>query len=244
MTHVIVPPAMLGAVPETEFPAGLTLLVGGEALSRDLVARWSPGRRTVNAYGPTESTVAATFTGPLGGGDGPVPIGQALPTTRVHVLDGALRPVAVGRCGELYIAGTALARGCLRQAGATAERFVADPFGTPGERMYRTGDVVRRLTDDELEFVGRADDQVKVRGFRVHLGAIEKAIEAHPGVARAVVLQHADGPSGSRLVAYFTCAAPDGAGPGRRSASCASCSGSRYATTWSRPSSSGWTPGR
>ncbi|SMC85680.1 non-ribosomal peptide synthetase [Lentzea albidocapillata] len=196
ITHALIPPVAMATVPEVPLPDFRTLIVGGDACTPELVERWSPGRRMINAYGPTESTVVSTWSEPLSPGGSP-PIGTPIPGTVAHVLDDDLRPAAEG---ELYVTGTGLARGYLDRPGLTAQRFVANPFG-PG-RLYRTGDVVR-WRDGVLEFVGRADHQVKIRGFRIEPGEIEAVLRDHPGVREAVVVARSD-QGLKRLVAYVT----------------------------------------
>ncbi|MEV0121294.1 amino acid adenylation domain-containing protein [Streptomyces sp. NPDC050703] len=188
------------------------LLTGGEAHSVDHIARLRaalPGLTLVNIYGPTEvTTFALSHTvadDPSGASN--IPVGLPIGGTRCYVLDAALRPVPRGVVGELYLAGAGLARGYLGRPGPTAERFVADPYGPAGTRMYRTGDLVRWNTAGLIEYVGRDDHQVKVRGYRIELTEIERALTAHPAVARAAVLAPRTA-TGRELVAYVVPASP------------------------------------
>ncbi len=183
------------------------VMVGGEALSAAHVRRaleLYPGLRLVNGYGPSECTVftACEPVSPDFEGDA-VPLGRPVGDRRVYVLDAALEPVPPGVPGELYVGGAAVARGYLGRPGLTAERFLPDPFGgAPGARLYRSGDRVRWRPDGTLEFLGRADQQVKVRGFRVEPGEVEAALVAHGGVLEAVVVAREDAAGLKRLVAY------------------------------------------
>ena len=195
-----------------EPPPGLALralLTGGDRLHRG--PDRAPPFRLVNHYGPTESTVVST-AGDVAAGAAAPSIGRPIANLRAHLLDRRGEPVPVGVPGELYVGGVGLARGYLGRPALTAERFVPDPFAAPdapGARLYRTGDLVRRRTDGALDFLGRTDFQVKIRGFRIELGEIEAALEAHPGVERAVVLAAAD----AEHLTAFVVAPAGAAGP-------------------------------
>ncbi|QIS20127.1 non-ribosomal peptide synthetase [Nocardia terpenica] len=198
-------PSVLASVPEGTLASIRLLVVAGEAVSATLVRRWSPGREMRNAYGPTETTVCATMSEPLDE-TGRAPIGYPVAAARVYVLDHRLQPVPPGVVGELYVGGAGVARGYHGRFDRTAAQFVADLHAAPGARMYRTGDLVRWNRDGALEYVGRGDDQVKLRGLRIEPGEIAAVLAEHEAVADAVVIVS----DRSQLVAYAV-AAPGGA---------------------------------
>ncbi|SHF81759.1 non-ribosomal peptide synthetase [Streptoalloteichus hindustanus] len=202
-THFSASPSLLVSLPVGDPPPVSTLVAGGEALPEFLARRWAGRVRMFNAYGPTEATVSAT-AGRCGDRPGKPALGAVLPGVDLYVLDPAGRPAAVGELGELYVGGAGVARGYLNRPDLTALRFLPDPFaGRPGARMYRTGDLGRRRPDGEVEFVGRVDHQIKLRGFRIEPGEVEEALRAHPRVTGAVVTT-AEGDGGHRrLVAYL-----------------------------------------
>ncbi|CAN5373877.1 N/A [soil metagenome] len=205
ITLVTLPPSVLGVMRDVELPELSIIVSAGEACSPGVAERWRHGRRFVNAYGPTESTVCATL-GDYPGGDR-ITIGRPLDRITTNVLDSQLGRVADDATGELFIGGAGLARGYHGRPSLTAERFVPDPFATePGARMYRSGDHVQRLSDGELAFVGRIDEQVKIRGFRIERAEVEAALEAHPEVRKAVAVARGASPSEMRLIGYVVLA--------------------------------------
>ncbi|WP_243789570.1 non-ribosomal peptide synthetase [Saccharopolyspora gloriosae] len=203
VTHLAIGPSVMGMFPpDVDLPPNATLLCGAEKVPADLVERWSRDRRMLNCYGPTEATVNSTLWECEPDTGTSVPIGVPDPGTRLYVLDAALRPVPPGVVGELYVSGTGLAHGYLNRPSLTAERFVADPYGAPGARMHRTGDLVRWRSDGALDFAGRADDQVKIRGFRIEPGEIEAALARHPAVGQVATVVREDRPGDKRLIGY------------------------------------------
>ncbi len=210
VTKATIPPSALAVLPEgseNELPDLATLVVAGEACSPEVAAKWSRGRRFVNAYGPTETTVCAAAEVYEEGRA--LTLGQPLGDVEIHVLGPRFEPLPTGVAGELLVGGRGLARGYLNRPDLSAERFVPHPFASErsdaGARLYRTGDLVRRLADGRVEFLGRIDHQVKVRGFRIELGEIEAALRAQAGVKDVVVLARNDsgGSNADRLVAYL-----------------------------------------
>uniref|UniRef100_UPI003F4A428F amino acid adenylation domain-containing protein n=1 Tax=Nocardia sp. bgisy118 TaxID=3413786 RepID=UPI003F4A428F len=214
ITQVCSTPAVLATLPEGALDGVVAVSTGGEICPPELVARFGPGRRLVNSYGPSETTVAATFTDAMDP-ERPSGIGRPVPGARLMVLDRRLRPVPIGTPGELYIAGPGVARGYAGRPGLTADRLVADPFGPWGSRMYRTGDLVRwrsvepfddtaRASSDGvvLDYLGRSDFQVKLRGMRVEPGEVDAVLDSHPEVEIAVTVVRT-GASGRAMLASY-----------------------------------------
>ncbi|MGN9810963.1 amino acid adenylation domain-containing protein [Micromonospora sp. BQ11] len=199
--NLCVTPGALATLPAGELPHLRTVMVGGEACSPDLVRTWAPTRTFFNLYGPTETTIFVTGT-VIDEHLDAVHLGRPITNAELYILDAHLQPVPVGVPGELYIGGVGVSRGYLNRPELTAEYFVANPFGAPGSRLYRSGDLVRYLPDGTIEFIGRVDHQVKIRGFRIELGEIENALMQHPQVQHATVLVHEQGNT-KRLVAYL-----------------------------------------
>ena len=192
------------------------LILGGEALDPEMLRRCladRPPARLLNGYGPTENTTYSTWyrIDRLAPDAPTVPIGWPLGNSTAYVLDGRMEPALPGSVGELYVGGAGLAHGYWARPALTAERFVPDPFGAPGGRLYRTGDRSRWNAAGELEFLGRMDHQVKIRGVRVEPAEVEVALREHPAVSDAVVVPRGEGAGGTRLVAYVAAAGAEGA---------------------------------
>jgi len=204
VSYLGAPPAMIALLDPEPYPCLRAMLVGGEAFTGDLVNRWNlPGRVFLNAYGPTEAAIGCTFypcehktwhTSP--------PIGRAMPNRRVYLLDRWGNPVPPGVPGEIVAAGHGLARGYLGHPALTRQKFIPDPFH-PGDRAYRTGDLAMWTPDGQIQFLGRIDTQIKLRGQRIELEEIEVVLASHPAVAHAVVALRADLPGGDGLAAYL-----------------------------------------
>jgi len=209
ITTVTLPPSVLAVFPQEELPDLKTVITAGEKCSADLVKRWGKGRQFVNAYGPTETTVCASMYQTDPEEDSDPPIGRPIGNFELYVLDENLLPVPAGVPGELCVGGVGLARGYLNRPDLTAEKFIPDPFsGRPGSRLYRTGDLVRYSEDGNIRFLGRIDQQVKVRGFRIEPGEIEAALREIAQIKDVVVLAREDIPGEKRLVAYLVCDEP------------------------------------
>ncbi|NDV05043.1 amino acid adenylation domain-containing protein [Rhodococcus sp. IEGM 248] len=201
ITHLLSTPSALATVDPTGLDDIQLALVGGEVCPPELVRRWAGGRMLRNAYGPTETTCSVTLTDPIAPHD-KMTIGSLMRGVSAVVLDHRLRPLPPGAAGELYLATAAVARGYHQRPALTGSRFVANPFGKPGSRLFRTGDRVRWTAEHTLEFLGRADDQVKIRGFRIELGEINTALHRHDDVTFAATVVHQNPVGDPALVSY------------------------------------------
>jgi amino acid adenylation domain-containing protein len=211
ITHITLPPSALAVLPRENLSSLQTIIVAGEACSPELVKKWSQGRNFFNGYGPTEGSVCATIAKctPV---DEKITIGRPIPHVQVYILDSHLQPVPIGVPGELHIGGAGVARGYLNRPELTQEKFIPSPYkgGNQWSKLYKTGDLARYLPDGRIEYLGRIDNQVKVRGFRLELGEIEAVLSQHPLVQEAVVIARADQKSdhdhdqlNTNLVAYL-----------------------------------------
>ncbi|RII13770.1 Tyrocidine synthase 3 [Streptomyces sp. YIM 130001] len=215
-THLVAVPSYYRALLEERglLPSSLRcVIVAGEVCTPELVATHLdrlPGAQLVNEYGPTEATITATAQPDPDPTLDHVPIGRPWPNIRIRVLDERLQPAPPGARGDLYIGGPFVALGYASQPALTAERFVADPYGVAGSRLYRTGDIASVDEEGVVHFHGRSDDQVKIRGSRIEIGEVETVLESHPGLGQAVVVHHlTEGTGQPRLTAFVLPAAPD-----------------------------------
>ncbi|HKP82176.1 MAG TPA: amino acid adenylation domain-containing protein [Pyrinomonadaceae bacterium] len=201
VTVALLPPSLLTLLSPGEWPGLKTVISAGERCPADLEARWSRGRRFFNAYGPTETSIVVIVYEHDGVRTGDTPIGRPLSNVQIYLLDGHLNPVPIGATGELHIGGVGVGRGYLGRPGLTAEKFIPNPFSPePGARLYKSGDMACYLPDGNIRFLGRRDEQLKLRGFRIEPGEIEATLKEHVAVADAAVVADED----LRLVAYFT----------------------------------------
>ncbi|MGF6887585.1 amino acid adenylation domain-containing protein/non-ribosomal peptide synthase protein (TIGR01720 family), partial [Nocardia sp. GAS34] len=203
VTHAALTPTVLASLHPDELDTVHTLILGGETCPADLATRWAPGRTLINAYGTTETTIqSCTDVFLTTTADSPPPIGGPARGFSAVVLDRGLCPVPPGVVGELYLSGPGLARGYHGQPALTAARFIPDPYGPAGTRMYRTGDLVTWTTDRTLQFKGRNDTQIKIRGHRIEPGDIETALRSHPDIVHAAVAVHTQPNGTDRLTGY------------------------------------------
>ena len=197
------PPAVFSVLDQEKLFHLQTVIAAGDACGAEIVERWGRGRRFLNAYGPTETTVCASVGECDPDSKRRPTIGRPIANTRLYILDRGIEPMPAGGQGELYVSGVGVARGYWERPELTAERFIPDAFSSEGgERLYRTGDVCRYLFNGEIEFIGRVDDQVKVRGHRIEPGEIEQVLSEQKGVRQAAVVVREDNPGQKRLVAY------------------------------------------
>jgi amino acid adenylation domain-containing protein/non-ribosomal peptide synthase protein (TIGR01720 family) len=203
ITTVTLPPTVLAMLEREELIHLNTIIAAGEACAAEIGERWAKGRRFLDAYGPTEATVCASIGEWAGGLNQKPTIGRPIANTQLYILDRELEPVPVGAPGELYLGGAGVARGYLGRPEVTAERFIPNNFSREGgERLYRTADVGRYFVNGEIDFIGRADSQMKLRGYRIEPGEVETVLREQPGVRQAVVVAREDAPGQKRLVAY------------------------------------------
>jgi amino acid adenylation domain-containing protein len=199
---LVIPPSVLAALPAAALPDLQTILSAGEACPAELVSRWAFGRRFFNGYGLTETSIWATVTECDDTTASP-PIGAPIANTQAYLLDDSLEPVPNGLPGEIYLGGVGLARGYLGRPDLTAERYIPDPFsGEAGARLHKTGDLGRRLPNGDIHFIGRGDQQVKLRGYRIEPGEVQQSLLSHPAVRDAVVIAQAGASGEKRLAAY------------------------------------------
>jgi amino acid adenylation domain-containing protein len=204
ITHITLPPSMISVIEKDEIPKLKVLIAAGEKCSQSLIKRWGTGRKFFNAYGPTETTVCASMylCNPEDLND--PPIGKPLSNFNLYVLDKNLNPVPIGVKGELFISGIGLSRGYVHQSSLTAERFLPDPFSShSGARMYRSGDIVKVLPEGNIDFIGRTDSQIKLRGFRIEIAEIESVLSQHPDIVECAVILQTIGKSQKVLTAYY-----------------------------------------
>ncbi|PEF61862.1 amino acid adenylation domain-containing protein [Bacillus cereus] len=201
ITHAVLPPAVLNLLNELDFKDLKTVISAGASCSEQLAQRWSKKSVLINGYGPTEATVFTTFG--IYDGKGKPPIGRPLPNVEVHVLDKNQQPVSIGEVGELYVGGVGIARGYLNRPELTEAAFITHPFiKDPNARLYRSGDLVKYLSNGNIDYIGRKDNQVKIRSFRIELGEIETLLGKHPLITDVAVVVREDKSGDKRLIAY------------------------------------------